>query len=65
MRNDFEFLALVGAGVLLAAILAVRVSARAGLPSLLLYLGIGVLLGDSVIGIRFDDAAPTTMPSDP
>ena len=56
MRNDFEFLALVGAGVLLAAILAVRVSARAGLPSLLLYLGIGVLLGDSVIGIRFDDA---------
>jgi len=56
VRDDFEFLALVGAGVLLAAILAVRVSSRAGLPSLLVYLGIGVLLGDSVIGIRFDDA---------
>ena len=36
--DDFELLALVGGGVLLAAILAVRVSARAGLPSLLLYL---------------------------
>ncbi len=56
MGSDFEFLALVGGAVLLAAILAVRVSARAGLPSLLLYLGIGVLLGDSVIGIQFDDA---------
>jgi len=56
VRSDFEFLALVGGAVLLAAILAVRVSARAGLPSLLLYLGIGVLLGDSVIGIQFSDA---------
>lgn len=56
MGSDFEFLALVGAAVLLAAILAVRVSSRAGLPSLLVYLGIGVLLGDSVIGIEFDDA---------
>ena len=56
MGSDFEVLALVGGGVLLAAILAVRVSARAGLPSLLLYLGIGVVLGDSVIGIQFSDA---------
>ncbi len=56
MGDDFELLALVGGGVLLAAILAVRVSARAGLPSLLLYLGIGALLGESVIGVQFDDA---------
>jgi len=47
---------LVGAAVLLAAILAVRVSVRAGLPSLLLYLGMGVLLGESVIGVEFEDA---------
>ena len=48
---------LVGAGVLLIAILAVRLSVRAGLPSLLVYLGIGVALGESAIGVRFDDAA--------
>ncbi|MBA2640232.1 MAG: potassium/proton antiporter [Nocardioidaceae bacterium] len=56
MSYGFEVLALVGGAVLLAAILAVRVSARAGLPSLLLYIGIGVLLGDSVLGVPFDDA---------
>ena len=46
---------LVGAGVLLAAILAVRLSVDAGLPSLLVYLAIGVLLGESVVGIPFED----------
>lgn len=45
----------IGAAVLLIAVLAVRVSVRVGLPSLLLYLGIGVLLGESGFGIRFDD----------
>src|SRR3954454_10181384 len=47
---------LVGAAVLLVAIAAVRLSARVGVPSLLLYLGIGMLLGEDVIGLRFDDA---------
>ena len=46
---------LMGAVVTLVAILAVRVSVRAGLPSLLVYLLIGVVLGDAVIGIRFSD----------
>jgi cell volume regulation protein A len=45
--------------VLLVAVLAVRVSVRLGLPSLLLYLGIGLLLGESGIGIRFDNAQLT------
>jgi len=54
--DEIGSLLLIGAAVLLAAILAVRVSARAGLPSLLVYLGIGVLLGESVIGIEFADA---------
>ena len=48
---------LVGSGVLLAAVLAVRASLRVGLPSLLFYLFMGVLLGESVIGINFEDAA--------
>jgi cell volume regulation protein A len=49
----------VGAAVLLISVIAVRVSTRLGLPSLLLYLGIGVLLGESVAGIKFDDAGLT------
>jgi cell volume regulation protein A len=55
--GELNTILLVGAGVLLAAILAVRVSLRAGLPSLLVYLGMGVALGESGIGIRFDDAS--------
>lgn len=47
---------LVGAVVLIVAVAAVGVSVRIGLPSLVLYLLIGVLLGESVIGIEFDDA---------
>jgi cell volume regulation protein A len=46
----------IGSAVLLVSVFAVRVSTRLGLPSLLLYLGIGVLLGESVLGIDFDDA---------
>jgi cell volume regulation protein A len=46
---------LAGAGVLLVAIAGVRVSTRFGVPSLLLYIGIGVLLGEDVIGLRFDN----------
>ncbi len=47
---------LVGSSVLLLAIVAVRLSVRIGLPSLLVYLLIGVALGDAAIGIRFDNA---------
>ena len=56
-----ELPALLGIGgvVLLASVLAVRVSIRLGLPSLLLYLGIGVLLGEAGFGIRFDNPGLT------
>ncbi|CCH34126.1 potassium/proton antiporter [Saccharothrix espanaensis] len=46
----------IGAAVLLLSVIAVRVSIKLGLPSLLLYLGIGVLLGEAVLGIQFEDA---------
>lgn len=49
----------IGAAVLLVAVLAVRLSVRLGLPSLLLYLGIGVVLGEAGLGIRFDSAQLT------
>jgi potassium/hydrogen antiporter len=48
-----------GAAVLLLAVLAVRVSTRLGLPSLLLYLAIGLLIGESGLGVRFSDAPLT------
>ncbi|MCW2819613.1 MAG: potassium/proton antiporter, family [Marmoricola sp.] len=47
---------LVGAGVLLIAILAVRLSVGVGLPSLLVYLLMGVALGEAGLGVGFDDA---------
>jgi cell volume regulation protein A len=48
-----------GALVLLVAVGAVRVSTRVGLPSLLFYLGIGLLMGESVLGIDFENAELT------
>ena len=48
--HQLDTFVLVGAGVTLLAILAVRVSSRAGLPSLLLYLLMGVALGENGIG---------------
>ncbi|GAB2630971.1 potassium/proton antiporter [Streptomyces capparidis] len=51
---------LVSAAVLLVAVVAVRLSTRSGLPSLLLYLAIGVAIGqDGPFGVRFDDAELT------
>ena len=53
---DLDGLLLVGAVVVIAAIVAARIGARVGLPSLLLFLGLGMVLGDSGLGVRFDDA---------
>jgi potassium/hydrogen antiporter len=47
---------LAGGLVVLVSIVATQLAARLGLPSLLLFLGLGVLLGEDVLGIRFDDA---------
>ena len=52
---------LVGAVVLLAAVAAVRVSTGTGTPSLLLYLGLGIALGDVGLGIPFTDYGLTTV----
>jgi cell volume regulation protein A len=50
---------LVGALVLLVAVAAMRLSHRLGLPVLLAYLAIGLALGESGLGIEFEDAALT------
>lgn len=52
--EDLSLALLVGSLVLVVAVAAVRVSLRSGLPSLLVYLAIGLALGESGIGIRYD-----------
>lgn len=47
---------LIGTGVLLVAILSVRLSVGVGLPSLLVYLLMGVALGEAGLGVSFKDA---------
>ncbi len=53
---EIDTILLVGAVVLIAAIIAARIGARVGLPSLLLFLGLGLVMGESGIGISFDNA---------
>ena len=54
--HQLDQILLVGTGVLLLGILAVRVSVGFGLPSLLIYLLMGVALGEAGLGVQFDDA---------
>ncbi len=54
--HELDTFVLWGSAVTLMAILAVRLSSRAGLPSLLIYLLIGVALGEKGLGIQFEDA---------
>lgn len=55
MTENLDHALLIGALVLLVAVAAVRISTRAGLPSLLIYLAIGVVLGESGLGIQFEN----------
>ncbi|MHA6781094.1 potassium/proton antiporter [Pseudonocardia saturnea] len=51
------YLVLLGGGaVVLASIAAARTADRLGLPSLLLFLALGVAIGEDGLGLRFDDA---------
>ena len=54
--HQLDQFVLWGSAVTFLAILAVRLSSRTKLPSLLLYLLMGVLIGESGLGIGFEDA---------
>ncbi|MFI9542480.1 potassium/proton antiporter [Streptomyces sp. NPDC052016] len=47
---------LIGGAILLASIAAARAAHRAGLPSLLVFLAVGMVIGEDVIGLEFDNA---------
>jgi cell volume regulation protein A len=57
--DDLTRVLLIGSIVLLVAVAAVRLSAASGMPSLLIYLGIGLALGNAGVGIQFSDASTT------
>lgn len=54
--SDLNLVLLIGTGVLIAAVAAVRFATTAGLPTLLIYLAFGVALGESGLGLEFEDA---------
>ncbi len=59
MTGSLDLALLIGAAVLLVAVGAVRASTRLGLPSLLAYLALGVAIGESGFGIRFENVELT------
>ena len=52
--SELSLALLAGSLVLVVAVAAVRLANRAGLPTLLLYLAIGLALGQEGLGIPFD-----------
>ena len=59
MESDFQLVLLASCVVLLVAVLAVRLASRTGLPALLIYLAIGLVVGEAGLGVEFSDYALT------
>ncbi|MGE5829030.1 MAG: potassium/proton antiporter [Micromonosporaceae bacterium] len=59
MTGRVDLALLIAAAVLLVAVGAVRLSTRAGLPSLLVYLALGIAIGEAGLGIEFENATLT------
>ncbi len=53
--DDLKTVLALTAAVLIVSVAAVRLSARTGLPSLLLYLLLGLLLGEAGLGIAYEE----------
>ena len=54
--GDLGLILLVGAAVVIAAIVAARIAHGIGLPALLVFLGLGLALGEAGLGVRFGNA---------
>jgi cell volume regulation protein A len=59
VTGSIDLALLVGAAVLLVAVIAVRLSTKLGLPSLVVYLLLGMALGESGLGIQFENVGLT------
>ena len=59
MHGDLNLALLVGAAVVLVGALAVRLGLRLGVPGLLVFLALGMIIGEAGVGLRFDNAALT------
>ncbi|NNG37749.1 potassium/proton antiporter [Flexivirga sp. ID2601S] len=57
--HDLAGVLLVAALVLLASIAAVRFANKSGLPTLVIYLGFGLLMGEAGLGIDFENSELT------
>ncbi len=55
MDEHLNLVLLLAFAVLLVAVLAVRVADRTGLPSLLVYLALGLVVGEAGLGVEFSD----------
>ena len=53
--ESFNAILLVSSALLLVAVVSVRLADRTGLPSLLIYLGVGLAVGEAGLGIDFTD----------
>ena len=56
-QGELYVLLAVGTAVVLISVAAARIASRAGIPVLLAYLAVGLLVGEEGLGIRFDNAA--------
>lgn len=59
VEGSVDLVLLVGCAVVLVAVLAVRLSSRTGVPALLVYLGLGLAVGEAGLGVRFEDYSLT------
>lgn len=59
MESNFQLVLLASCAVLLVAVLAVRLASRTGLPALLIYLAVGLVIGEAGLGVEFSDYALT------
>ena len=53
--DSFNTILLASSALLLVAVVSVRLADRTGLPSLLIYLGVGLAVGEAGLGIQFSD----------
>ncbi|MFC6703827.1 potassium/proton antiporter [Flexivirga alba] len=53
--HDLAFVLFIAALVLLVSVAAVRFANRSGMPTLVLYLGIGLVMGEAGLGIHFEN----------